>query len=302
LSPDTIGIPQHRNRTFIVGSIEGLSGFDWERVSEKVDSFSLADLLDKEPEEAKFLLPLNRGYLQTWQEFLDLIPSEAPLPSFPVWAMEFGATYPFEEQHPLSMSGFDLNAYKGAMGVSLRGLSGQNLASALPKYINNCTELPTWKKRFIRQNRQFFEYHRSKLEPWLDKIREFPPSFQKFEWTWKDGPRKLSETLVQFRASGIRVKRPDRAPSLVAMTSSQVPIVAAEGRYMTVRECARLQSMEGLSELPRTETGAYRALGNAVNVKLVKRIAEELLANVDHDVADSSYRHLPESYDTLHVG
>ena len=46
---------------------------------------------------------------------------------------------------------------------------------------------------------------------------------------------------------------------------------------MTVRECARLQSMDELKHLPKG-TAAMAALGNAVNVKVVKSILKNLLS------------------------
>ncbi len=66
------------------------------------------------------------------------------------------------------------------------------------------------------------------------------------------------------------------------MTVSQVPIVAWEQRYMTPRECSRLQSLDGLSELPNNPKHAFRALGNAVNADVVKAIAQALISSLDN--------------------
>ena len=55
------------------------------------------------------------------------------------------------------------------------------------------------------------------------------------------------------------------------------------GRYMTVHEASKLQGMEDLKfgneqfKLPVSR--CYEALGNAVNVTIVRLIAEKLLRN-----------------------
>src|ERR1019366_5081209 len=115
------------------------------------------------------------------------------------------------------------------------------------------------------------------IDDWKDELLDFPPSLQKLEWNCKGGERDIWKYVIQFRASGVRVKKPSTAPSLIAMTVTQVPIIAWEKRYMTPRECAKLQSMESLKFLPEASTNAYQALGNAVNVHVIRLVAQALV-------------------------
>jgi DNA (cytosine-5)-methyltransferase 1 len=161
--------------------------------------------------------------------------------------------------------------------MSLDGLSAAAAFDALPSHARTEeNQFPAWKRSFIRNNRAFYQEHKRELKSWIPKILPFPSSLQKFEWNYKDGNRNIWEHVIQFRASGVRVKRADTSPSLVAMTSTQVPIIGWERRYMTPNECACLQSLDGLN-LPPSETRAFKALGNAVNAKLVQHVAEQLI-------------------------
>jgi DNA (cytosine-5)-methyltransferase 1 len=214
-----------------------------------------------------------------WQEFIKLFPKKEELPSFPIWSMEFGATYPFEEAAPFAQRKNDLRKYRGSFGKPLRNVPSEDLMDALPPYARyEESRFPDWKILFIKQNREFYKKHEKLIKGWLPNILEFPPSLQKFEWNCKGEPRDIWKYVIQFRASGVRVKRPTTAPSLIAMTTTQVPIIAWQKRYMTPKECARLQSLDKLKYLPEASTKAFKALGNAVNARLVEIIAKALFS------------------------
>ena len=289
LSPHNFGIPQIRERVYIVGSRKSLSGFEWPA---KTDAeTSITTVLDSNPAEARRLSPQVVRCLEVWNDFLARCPSRVELPSFPLWSMEWGATYPFETHTPHAervQRGKDaLVGYKGSHKRGLTRMKSVALRwAALPSHARvEQMKFPKWKKDFIRQNRQFYADNKSWIDPWMSSVLQFPSSLQKLEWNVKGGARDIWQYVLQFRASGVRVKRRTTAPSLIAMTETQVPIIAWERRYMTPKECARLQSLDTLRQLPDTSSRSFQALGNAVNTSVVERVAGALLGEASATAA-----------------
>jgi DNA (cytosine-5)-methyltransferase 1 len=278
-SPHQFGVPQIRERVYIVARRGGLRGFTWPQ-RELHPDLHINSLLETKPKDAKPLSQQVIDCLEMWQRFVRRFPKNDHLPTFPIWAMEFGATYPYENFSPASMKLSELRKYRGAYGIPLANVPNDESLAALPPYARTDKKnFPDWKIDFIRKNRELYQEHKKWIDDWKDELLTFPPSLQKLEWNCKGGERDIWKYVIQFRASGVRVKKPTTAPSLIAMTVTQVPIIAWERRYMTPRECAKLQSMESLKILPDASTPAYKALGNAINVHVMRKVAQALLSD-----------------------
>ena len=280
-SPHNFGIPQIRERVYIVGSRLSLDKFRWPVTSEVETNIST--VLDEHPAEAKKLSTQVTECLDVWNEFIQAVPDGVDLPSFPLWSMEWGASYPYENTTPYELKALlginGLKGFRASHGTQIgyiRSLEGR--WAALPSHARTPQlRFPKWKQDFIRQNRDFYKANKNWIDPWLPKILKFPSSLQKLEWNVKGGEKDIWEYVIQFRASGVRVKRRTTAPSLIAMTDTQVPIIGWQKRYMTPAECARLQSLDALPNLPKSPTQAFAALGNAVNSNVVEMVAGSLL-------------------------
>ena len=289
LSPHQFGIPQHRKRIFIVGKRKdygGLNGFNFNFNGLFKATSHIQSILDQNPNPDIEMRNETLMRLNVWQDFLKNL-SPSSMPRFPIWATEFGATYPFENTATYNISFRDLKKFKGSFGNKIDGESKNEVLNCLPTYarsnrskMNLNNKFPTWKINYIKKNREFYFMHKRWIDPWLEQIKNWDHSHQKLEWNCGLVESTLKDKIIQFRPSGIRVKNSDKAPAIV-LSNTQIPIIydntSKTFRYMTNLEVARLQSMEKLKHFPKPSKVAYRAFGNAVNVKVVSNIIKKLV-------------------------
>jgi DNA (cytosine-5)-methyltransferase 1 len=150
---------------------------------------------------------------------------------------------------------------------------------------------PSWKADFLTKNSVFYTEHKSFLDKWTKKwgiyTDKFPPSRRKLEWQAQDTPR-LWDTVMHFRPSGIRAKKPTYLPALVAIT--QTSIIGPLCRRLSTREAARLQGLPDWFDFgSQRDALTYKQLGNGVNVGVVWYVLKQ---QAERDV-DLLKRHAP---------
>lgn len=244
-SPHYLGIPQHRERVFImcvrkdIGSIPEFL-FD----SKKAPKCSIDNILQDDSEimdlEKRRLSEDKIQLLDIWNEFLQGIKCKK-LPGFPIWSEYLCELNPLE----------DLDQY------------------------------PKWKKNFIRKNNELYMSNKDFIDEWLPRAKSNPLFFgAKAKLEWQAGQTKkpnLWDNILQFRPSGIRIKPGTYFPALVAIT--QTSILGSRKRELTLRECARLQSFPDTFKPDYIDAQAYKQFGNAVNVELVKLFAKYMFGD-----------------------
>ena len=312
LSPHQFGIPQHRRRIYIVGLrkdlLDSKEPKPFEFPNEKKEkNCDITTIIDSSDTDIQPLALKTLQQLKVWQKFLtELKKRNRAIPRFPIWAMEFDADYEYEDIAPFKQTKKQLKGHKGKLGWEINGPSKEDCLRQLPIYAQTDTadKFPEWKIRYIRQNREFWTENADWLSSWIEYIKDWDNSHQKLEWNCRgNNDGDLKHKIIQFRASGIRVKLPTFSPAL-NLVGTQVPILPwielpkeciptysdeeleqfgltqddiRFGRYLSTKEAAALQGMGKLKFGHLSRTRIYEALGNAVNVDIVTIIAKKLL-------------------------
>ena len=236
LSPHQLGIPQHRERVIFICKISLLVDipdkipFILPPITETTDEQIQKILLPWTEEREKYLIPKELVFvLEAWNEMIQVF--------------EVG-----ENMSPTILCNEFLTDPTNSIG------------------------LVAWKKEYITKNKRIYQKYEPLWQEWLEKHQQLlnkKEIYAKLEW--QAGKKRENDSIwdhfIQLRQSGIRVKKGDFFPALVAIV--QVPIYAKEKRYICPRECARLQSFPDSFIMHEKDKIAYKQFGNAVNVDVL---------------------------------
>ena len=231
ISPHQYGVPQQRERVYFVCVRNDIYNGSDIKLPEEVEDYNFQDFLDKKIDDKYYIKGDVLECLNAWEEMIHIFP-------------------PGEKISPVIM---------------------------INEHYNNHTEeefnsYSKWRKDYITANKPLIQKYKPQWDEWYEKhktILQKREIFGKLEW--QAGIIKPSDSIfnyfIQIRQSGIRVKRAHHFPTLVAI--SQIPIYGKEKRYITPRECARLQSFPEDFKIDESDKNSYKQFGNAVNVQNV---------------------------------
>lgn len=258
LSPSDFGIPQIRERVYILGikrsncsqkivkkgyiEESDLNISSYKKQCKAGDAFSILD----EGEFKEYRITKEQELvLNAWDEFR--IGTKIRTIGFPIWINSFGIEFD------------DTDDFFSAVEL---------------------TSMPGWKQRFVKKNRELYLEHKPFIDRWIEKydMTHRIKLYQKFEWNCGEDIQDIHDSIIQIRQSGIRVKRNTFFPSLVAIVNT--PIIwdknAGYYRHITPREAANLQNFDKRYKFSGTDKQVYKQLGNSVNVRVLKILCKNL--------------------------
>lgn len=260
LSPSDFGIPQIRERVYILGIrkdiangkivADGFVQFEDLRLEKHMRTCKMGDawsILEDSVDDSYIISPEQERMIFAWDEFRK--GTGISVIGFPIWLDSFGI-----------------------------GIDDDNVVFSAQGY----NDMPGWKKRFLEHNRKLYLDHRDFIDSWVEKhdMTSKIKLFKKFEWNCGTDVDDIKNCLIQIRQSGIRAKRPTYYPSLVAIVNT--PIIwdkkKSHFRRLTPREAANLQSFHASFKFQGGEATQYKQLGNSVNVRILKILGESLFS------------------------
>jgi len=256
------GIPQSRERVIIMCKRKDLGELP------KLPSISkhnakpttLEDIVEEHPDKKYNITGKLKETEKIWGKFLYICDSNnISIPRYPIWT-----------------DWWDSNGNNTKVTKYHKALSEEENKNKIEQ---DQAYFYTKYKNWIDKNRLFYNTNISVLKPWLIESRNnklWTGAVRKMEWQTGNDRLKIDQVLWSPRGSGIRIKNTNYSPTLVAM-ASMIPIYGPKSRYLTPRECARLQSFPEEYIIDREDKVSYRQFGNAVNVKMIERCARFLI-------------------------
>ena len=253
LPPEMGGAPQNRERVFIVGKYVG------PELAQK----SKLDLFRLEPKPVAGWDPEN------WDVFKHLVENERVLGSNQINTSKVEALKIW----------IDFVKSIGTMGTGNKTLPGFPLWEfAFVESPELHESMPKWEVSFRKKNSEFYLTNSQAINSWRKRnplLQSIATSFRKFEWQAGDED-DFNRTAVQFRPSGVRVKKANYLPTLVAL--NQTSYLPRLNRNISVREAAKLQSFKQDFRFgAQSDELSYKQLGNAVSVSTVRYVFSKYL-------------------------
>ena len=248
LSPMQIGIPQNRDRIFIVATNkknkQKLSKIELDIYDLKKNKFDTNDkgnkkILDNSDNRGIRIKEDQLKAIKAWEEFVlkwfkHRNELEKTIPA--LW---------LEEMRKSSFSKREKSSF------------------------------PEWKIDMIEKMQSFYYSHKEWIDKWFSKYDKTLVKRIHRKLEWNAGIEfKPKETIAVIRQSGVRFKKPNYYPTLVAVVD--IPIIFDKNKWRNInfQEMKNLQSFPEEFKKPKNVTfeEIYKQLGNSINIELAKRV------------------------------